>query len=132
MYGDITGFRVYLEVVWAHEQVSNALAHDTHDPLIKVLGLALGRGVGHLGLYQPSQTVDLQHTQTASRPPAQVSPPTIASGSSVLCSMTAGCRQTWLGQTRTQQSAQVQQVGSEKQSTNFAKSTTSFRKGSVS
>ncbi len=60
--GGRTGFRVYLEVVWAHEQVSNALAHDAHDPFVKVLGLALGCGVGHLGLYQPCQTVDLQHT----------------------------------------------------------------------
>ena len=55
-------FKAYLEVVWAHEEVRNALSHDTHDPLIKVLGLALGCCVCHLGLYQSSQAVDLQQT----------------------------------------------------------------------
>ena len=51
----------YLEVVRAHEQVGNALSHNAHDPLVKVLGLALGGCVCNLSLYQPSQTVDLQH-----------------------------------------------------------------------
>ena len=50
----------HLEVVGAHEQVSDALSHDPHDPLIKVFGLALSCGVGHLGLNQSCQTVDLQ------------------------------------------------------------------------
>lgn len=60
--GKSVQFGPYLEVVWAHEEVSNALSHDTHDPLIKVLRLALGCCVCHLGLYQASQAVDLQQT----------------------------------------------------------------------
>lgn len=53
---------VYLEVVWPHEEVSNTLPHDPHDPLIKVLGLASCSGIFHLGIYQTCQTVDLQQT----------------------------------------------------------------------
>ncbi len=56
----------HLEVVWTHEEVSNTLSHDTHDPLIKVLGLALGGGVCHLGVNQSSQTVDLQQEMAVS------------------------------------------------------------------
>ena len=40
----------HLEVVWAHEEVCYARAHDAEDPLVKVLGLALRNCVGHLGL----------------------------------------------------------------------------------
>ena len=49
----------HLEVVGAHEEVSNAGAHHAHDPLVKVGGLALGHRVQHLGLYAASEALDL-------------------------------------------------------------------------
>mmetsp|Transcript_25530 Transcript_25530/g.55578 ORF Transcript_25530/g.55578 Transcript_25530/m.55578 type:complete len:207 (+) Transcript_25530:1571-2191(+) len=48
-----------LEVVWAHENVCDTGAHDSQNPLIKVLGLSLGDGILHLSLHQPSQALDL-------------------------------------------------------------------------
>mmetsp|Transcript_14864 Transcript_14864/g.41788 ORF Transcript_14864/g.41788 Transcript_14864/m.41788 type:complete len:575 (-) Transcript_14864:45-1769(-) len=53
------GHSPHLEVVWPHEDVGNPLTHDTHDPLIKVLRLTLGRGAGYLGRHQPVQAVYL-------------------------------------------------------------------------
>ncbi len=49
----------YLEVVGAHEEVCNARAHDAEDPLVKVLGLALGHRIGNLGLSYACQALDL-------------------------------------------------------------------------
>lgn len=45
--------RPNLEIVGAHEDVSNARAHYAQDPLIKVGGFALSQRVLHLGLNQP-------------------------------------------------------------------------------
>lgn len=50
----------YLKVVWAHEDISDARAHHTANPLIKVLGPALGNRVRDLGLNQTSQALDLR------------------------------------------------------------------------
>lgn len=58
---------LHLKVVWPHEQVGNALAHDTHDPLIKVLGLASCCSVLDLCLNKPFQAVDLQHSHLVRR-----------------------------------------------------------------
>lgn len=60
LMGSCRNLHTHLEVVWTHKQVGNALAHHTHDPLIKVLGLALSCGVGHFRLNEASQAVDLQ------------------------------------------------------------------------
>jgi len=38
----------HLEVVGAHEDVGDALAHDAEDPLVEVLRRLLGQRVGHL------------------------------------------------------------------------------------
>ena len=51
--------RPHLEVVGSHEEVCNARAHDAENPLVKVLWLGLGDGVGHLGIHQASQALDL-------------------------------------------------------------------------
>ena len=50
----------HLEVVWAHEDVCDAGPHNPHDPLVKVAGLALRRGVEHLGLHHARQALDLR------------------------------------------------------------------------
>ena len=55
----------YLEVVRPHEHVSNAIAHDTLNPLVKVLGLCLGDSICHLGICQTSQALDLQGSRKA-------------------------------------------------------------------
>ena len=57
-----------LEVVRAHEEVCDAFSHNAHDPLVKVLGLALGSGVCYLGLHQSCQAVDLQAHAAVSIP----------------------------------------------------------------
>mmetsp|Transcript_19396 Transcript_19396/g.61731 ORF Transcript_19396/g.61731 Transcript_19396/m.61731 type:complete len:540 (+) Transcript_19396:304-1923(+) len=51
--------RPHLEVVRAHEDVRDALAHYAHDPLVEVLGLAGGGGVGHLCIHDALQAGDL-------------------------------------------------------------------------
>ena len=50
----------HLEVVGAHEQVCDALALHSHDPLIKILGLGGGSGICHLGICYSSQAFDLR------------------------------------------------------------------------
>jgi hypothetical protein len=48
-----------LEVVGAHEDVGDALAHHAHDPLVEILGGGLGPGVGHSRIHQPVNAVQL-------------------------------------------------------------------------
>ena len=52
----------HLEVVWAHENVSNPRSHDADDPLVKVGRLALSQRVLDLGLNKTSQALDLKET----------------------------------------------------------------------
>ena len=61
------GRRAHLEVVGAHEQVGYAGAHDAEDPLVKVLGLALGDSIGNLGLRHACQAFDLQEAHLSSQ-----------------------------------------------------------------
>mmetsp|Transcript_15849 Transcript_15849/g.28134 ORF Transcript_15849/g.28134 Transcript_15849/m.28134 type:complete len:259 (+) Transcript_15849:941-1717(+) len=48
-----------LEVVGAHENIGDALAHHAHYPLVKVLWLPRRRRTRYLGLHKPIQAVDL-------------------------------------------------------------------------
>mmetsp|Transcript_6266 Transcript_6266/g.17989 ORF Transcript_6266/g.17989 Transcript_6266/m.17989 type:complete len:496 (+) Transcript_6266:382-1869(+) len=51
--------RPHLEIVGAHEEVSDSGAHDPQDPLIKVFWLLCGHLVGHLGVYEAREAADL-------------------------------------------------------------------------
>lgn len=50
---------MHLEVVGAHEDVSDAGAHDPQDPLIEGLGLGDGGGIVDLGLHKAREATDL-------------------------------------------------------------------------
>lgn len=54
---------IYFEVVWTHEYIRYAFAHDAHDPFIEISRGILSHGIGNFGFNKAINTINLRESE---------------------------------------------------------------------